>query len=84
MATGIVALALREQGLIPVSWVLAALAAAVYVALLIAHLRARWRLPESRGQAIELFAFVAATEVLASVSRWHDVSLVLWAVGVVA
>jgi tellurite resistance protein TehA-like permease len=83
MATGIVALAVREERVSALAWVLAALAAATYVALLIAHVR-WWRLPNSRGQAIELFAFVAATEVLASLSHWHYVSLALWAVGAVA
>jgi voltage-gated anion channel len=84
MATGIVALALREEGLVAVSWVLAAVAAAVYVFFVVLHLVVRPGRPGSRGQAIELFAFVAATEVLAALSRWHSVSLVLWAVGVAA
>jgi tellurite resistance protein TehA-like permease len=83
MATGIVALAVREQGLIVIGWVLAAVAAATYVALLIAHLRTRPR-PRSRGEAVGLFAFVAATQVLASLSRWHYVSLGLWALGAAA
>lgn len=80
MATGIVALALREQGFSTIAWVLAAVAAATYVALLIAHLRTRPR-ARSRGEAVGLFAFVAATQVLASLSRWHYVSLALWALG---
>jgi tellurite resistance protein TehA-like permease len=84
MATGIVALALREEGLDAVSWALAAIAAAVYVALMALHLLVRPGRPDSRGEAVELFAFVAATEVLASLSRWHSVSLVLWAIGVAA
>jgi tellurite resistance protein TehA-like permease len=84
MATGIVALALREEGLVAVSWALAALAAGAYVLLVALHLVARPGRPGSRGDAFVLFAFVAATEVLASLSRWHLASLVLWAVGVVA
>jgi len=80
MATGIVALALREQGFHVASWVLAALAAATWLALVIAHLRSRPR-PRSRGEAVDLFAFVAATEVLASLSRWHNLSFALWALG---
>jgi tellurite resistance protein TehA-like permease len=83
MATGIVALALREQGLVVVAWVFTALAAAAYVVLVLAHLRTRPR-PSSRGEAVELFAFVAATEVLASLSRWHSVSFALWALGAAA
>jgi tellurite resistance protein TehA-like permease len=83
MATGIVALALREQGFIVVAWMLAALAAAAYVVLVVAHLRTRPR-PKSRGEAVGFFAFVAATEVLASLSRWHHVSFALWALGAAA
>jgi tellurite resistance protein TehA-like permease len=81
MATGIVALAVRLDGLVVVSWVLAGIAALVYAVLVVAHLVARPGRPESRGEAVGLFAFVAATEVLASLSRWHHASLVLWAVG---
>jgi len=83
MATGIVALALREQGFSTIAWVLAAVAATTYVVLVIAHFRTG-RQPRSRGEAVGLFAFVAATEVLASVSEWHYVTLVLWAVGAAA
>jgi tellurite resistance protein TehA-like permease len=83
MATGIVALALRQQGFVPVAWALAALGAAAWVVLVFAHLRTQPR-PRSRGEAVDLFAFVAATEVLASLSRWHDLSLVLWALGAAA
>jgi tellurite resistance protein TehA-like permease len=84
MATGIVGLALREEGLGAVSWVLAGVAAAIYLGLVVLHPVVRPGWPGSRGEAVELFAFVAATEVLASVSRWHYVSLVLWAIGVAA
>jgi tellurite resistance protein TehA-like permease len=84
MATGIVALALREEGLVAVSWVLAGAAAVVYVALALMHLVVWPRRPESRSEAVEWFALAAATEVLASLSRWHSVSLVLWAVGLAA
>ena len=82
MATGIVALALREQGVAGAAWALAALAAMAYLVLLVLHVRARPGRPQSRGRAVELFAVVAATEVLASLSRWHYLSLVLWALGV--
>lgn len=84
MATGIVALALRLDGLSGVSWVLAGIAAVVYVVLVVAHLVGRAGRPRSRGEAVGWFAFVAATEVLASLSRWHHVSLVLWAIGAAA
>ncbi|HET8672272.1 MAG TPA: tellurite resistance/C4-dicarboxylate transporter family protein [Thermoleophilaceae bacterium] len=84
MATGIVGLALREAGFEAISWVLAGIAAAAYVVLVLLHLRVRWGPPASRASAIELFAFVAATEVLASLSRWHGVAVALWGVGFVA
>jgi tellurite resistance protein TehA-like permease len=83
MATGIVAMALREAGFAVEAWVLAGIAAAVYVVLVLLHV-AKLRLPLSRGEAVQLFAFVAATEVLASLSAWHGVSLALWAVGAAA
>ncbi|HEX6459495.1 MAG TPA: hypothetical protein VF032_11310 [Thermoleophilaceae bacterium] len=83
MATGIVGLAVRDAGSWAVAWVLAALAAVAYVVLVALHVRERW-VPTSRGDAVQLFAFVAATEVLASLSTWHTVSVVLWCVGVAA
>jgi tellurite resistance protein TehA-like permease len=83
MATGVVGLALREAGFEALSWVLAGIAAVVYVALVLLHLWTRWGPPESRASAIELFAFVAATEVLGSLSRWHGVAVALWGVGFV-
>jgi tellurite resistance protein TehA-like permease len=84
MATGIVALALREEGAGDASWILAAVAAAVYLALIAVLLVRRPGRPASRGPALELFAFVAASEVLSSLSTWHPVSVVLWAIGVAA
>jgi tellurite resistance protein TehA-like permease len=84
MATGVVGLALREAGFEAISWVLAGIAAVVYVVLIGLHVRTRWGPPASRASAIELFAFVAATEVLASLSRWHGVAVALWGVGFVA
>jgi len=84
MATGIVGLALREAGFEAISWVLAAIAAVAYVVLFVLHVRVRWGPPASRASAIELFAFVAATEVLASLSKWHGVAVALWGVGFVA
>jgi tellurite resistance protein TehA-like permease len=84
MATGVVGLALREAGFEALSWVLAGIAAVVYVVLALLHLRVRWGPPRSRASAIELFAFVAATEVLGSLSKWHGVAVALWGVGFVA
>lgn len=84
MATGIVALAVREAGFSTLSWVGAGIAAAAYVVLICLHVATRRRPPPSRASAIELFAFVAATEVLASLSVWHGVALALWGVGIVA
>jgi len=84
MATGVVGLALREAGFEALSWVLAGIAAVVYVALVLLHLSTRWGPPASRASAIELFAFVAATEVLGSLSKWHGVAAALWGVGFVA
>lgn len=83
MATGIVGLAVRDAGSWTVGWVFAALAAVLYALLVALHMRERW-VPSSRGEVVQLFAFVAATEVLASLSTWHGVSVVLWAVGVAA
>ena len=83
MATGIVGLAVRDVGSWTIAWVFGALAAGLYLVLVGVHLRERW-VPSSRGQAVQLFAFVAACEVLASLSTWHAVSVALWAVGVAA
>lgn len=83
MATGIVGLAVRDAGFGTIAWVFAALAAALFMILAALHLREGWG-PSSRGEAVQLFAFVAATEVLASLSRWHSVSVALWAIGVAA
>lgn len=84
MATGIVGLAVREAGFSTLSWVLAGIAVAAYVVLVLLHVRVRWGPPASQASAIELFAFVAATEVLASLSKWHGVAVALWGVGFVA
>jgi tellurite resistance protein TehA-like permease len=84
MATGIVGLAVREAGFEAISWLLAGIAAAAYAVLVLLHARVRWGPPASRAVAIELFAFVAATEVLASLSGWHGVAVALWGVGFVA
>ena len=83
MATGIVGLAVRDVGSWTIAWVFAAFAATLYVVLIALHVRVRW-VPSSRGQVVQLFAFVAACEVLASLSTWHALSVVLWAVGVAA
>jgi tellurite resistance protein TehA-like permease len=80
MATGIVALALRQAGAGDASWVLAVIAAVIYLGLL----ARRPGRPSSRGQAVGWFAFVAASEVLSSLSRWHALSVVLWAGGLAA
>jgi tellurite resistance protein TehA-like permease len=83
MATGIVALALREWGAAGAAWVLAGVAAAGYVALVAVQVVRRPR-PASRGEALDLFAFVAASEVLSSLSHWYGLTVALWAVGLAA
>ncbi len=83
MATGIVGLAVRDAGFGTIAWVVAGVASVLYVVLVALHVRSRWT-PDSRADAVQLFAFVAATEVLASLSRSHAVSVVLWALGVAA
>jgi hypothetical protein len=68
MATGIVALALRDAGLAVLSWVLAALAAAAWLTLAALISRAGAWSGGSAQCALERFAFVAATDVLASIA----------------
>ena len=77
MATGIVAAALRDAGLASLSWVLAALGAVAWLALAAVLIPgSAWR-PNSARLALERFAFVAATNVLASLARSTAIAVCL-------
>jgi tellurite resistance protein TehA-like permease len=77
MATGIVALALRDAGLAALSWALAALGAAAWLALLAILFCAEAWTGSSAQRALERFAFVAATSVLASLAPAPGIAVCL-------